>query len=118
MRVRVLAALAVVVVLAGWVAPAVAADSVKDLIVGKWQPVDEKGMKAVLEFTKDGKVKISADQFNLEGTYKFLKDDQLEVGLKLGDMEQKVKLNIKVTKDELSTKEDGKDKEEKFKRVK
>ena len=118
MRVRSLAVLAVLALLALTVAPAFAADTTKDLIVGKWQPLDEKGAKAVLEFTKEGKVKISSDQFNLEGTYKFVKDDQVEVALKFGDMEQKVKLNVKVTKDELSTKEDGKDKEEKFKRVK
>ncbi len=121
MRVRSLAVLAIVALVAVAVAPTFAADTAKDLIVGKWQPGEKAGESATLEFTKDGKVKVmvmAGDKFNLDGTYKFVKDNQIEVTLSFGGKENTVKLNVKVTKDELTTTEEGKDKTETFKRIK
>jgi uncharacterized protein (TIGR03066 family) len=117
MRLRPVAALTVLALLALAVTPALAADKPQDLIIGKWQPADAKE-KANLEFLKDGKLKIGSEQFMLDGTYKFLDDKTLEVKISFMGQEKAVKLNVTVTKDELTTQETGKDKKETFKRVK
>jgi uncharacterized protein (TIGR03066 family) len=101
-----------------------AEDKPKDLIVGKWEPGKvEKDVKAVIEFTKDGKVKIIANaggqEFKLDGTYKFTDDKNMEVTVEfMGKKDTKKVKVIKVTKDELVTQDEGKDEEEKFKKVK
>ena len=87
------------------------------LIVGMWEvtKADEGTVPAGthIEFTKDGKLKISAkkgeDDFKLEGTYKVVKDT-FEFTLKLGDDEKSQKITItKLTEKEMATKnEDGK----------
>lgn len=119
MRFRWLVVLAVAAAAGVAEAPAIAADNAKDLIVGRWQPNEKGGEKAIIEFTKDGKVKVIADKLSLDGTYKFVKDDQIEVSMPIKGMESKVKLNVKVTKDELTTTEEGnKNPPETFKRVK
>jgi uncharacterized protein (TIGR03066 family) len=111
--------LTVAAVAAVTVAPATAGDNAKDLIVGRWQPNEKGGEKAIIEFTKDGKLKVIADKLNLDGTYKFVKDDQIEVSMPIKGKESTVKLIVKVTKDELTTTEEGsKNPPETFKRVK
>ncbi len=117
------APLLVVAVVALAFAPALAADKPQDLIVGKWQPADAKDQgKATIEFLKDGKVKIVADQFSIDGTYKFLNDKEMEVKLNYGGEEQTQKLTVAIdkAKDELTTTTmlDNKEKKETFKRVK
>lgn len=109
MRFRLFAVLALVAI--GGMVPtsAWAADSAKDLIVGRWQPTDKDGERAVIEFAKDGKVKVIADKLTLEGTYKFVKDDQIEVTMLIKGKDSTVKLAVKVTKDQLTTTEVGKD---------
>jgi uncharacterized protein (TIGR03066 family) len=80
-----------------------AQDKPQDLILGKWDPVDEKG-KSTVEFLKDGKLRISAQQLTLEGSYKFLDDKTIETRVIFAGKEEKgLKLAIKVTKDELVT---------------
>jgi len=97
--------------------PLVAADKPKDLIVGKWEPTEKKDQTPVIEFTKDGKVKISIQQLKIEGTYKFLDDNNMEVETTFMGQTKKEKMKVEVTKDELTT-TDPKGEIEKFKRVK
>ncbi len=97
-------------------------EKAKDLIVGQWIPTQEKDKdKAVLEFTKDGKVILKVTDggktVELAGTYKFLGEDKIEVELALGNDKKKETLKVKVTKDELTT-TDSKDKVDTFKRGK
>jgi uncharacterized protein (TIGR03066 family) len=87
----------------------------RELIVGKWEGGDGP-QKAVLEFMKDGKLRMNAGAFNLDGVYKFLDDDNIEVGLGEGGQRIAVKLKIKVTDTELET-TDEKGKVEKLRRV-
>lgn len=117
MRLRHVAALAVLALLAATLVPAFAADKPQDLIIGKWKPDDAKD-EATLEFLKDGKLKIAAKEITLDGTYQFVDDNNISVKLTFGGETKEVKLKITLTKDELTTQEDGKDKKETFKRVK
>jgi uncharacterized protein (TIGR03066 family) len=104
-------------------APAFGADSAKELIIGKWQPNDKDNVKekdnvkATVEFTKDGKIKIVADAYSLEGTFKFLNDNQIEVTMPIAGKDSIVKLTVKVTKDELTTTDETKDDKAKDKKV-
>jgi uncharacterized protein (TIGR03066 family) len=105
-----------ILLVAVW-APLGAADKPKDLIVGKWEPVENKGQAPTIEFTKDGKLKISIAQMTIEGTYKFLDDNNVEVEISFMGQTQKEKMKVECTKDEMTT-TDSKNKAEKFKRVK
>ena len=125
MRFAQLAVLAsLVVLLAGSAALLHAEDKPKDLIVGKWEPSKTpEGLKLVIEFTKDGKINIMGKagdkEFKANGTYKFTDDNtmQTEIAFEGKKDTKKVKI-IKVSKDELVTKDEGDKDEEKFKRVK
>ncbi len=111
----------------------------KDLIIGKWEATDDKD-KGVVEFNKDGTFKITSGPFSMNGTYKFVDDNTIEMemdnplaggvdmpsvpgGVKI-DLPKKIttKSKVKVTKDELTMTEldkDGKEgKTTKGKRVK
>jgi uncharacterized protein (TIGR03066 family) len=96
----------------------------KDLIVGKWEPAKEvKRVSIVLEFTKDGKLKMDISSggqgLTLEGTYKFTDDTTMQIDLDLADKKELKKVKVvKVTKDELVLKDEGKEEEEKYKKVK
>ena len=96
--------------------PAVTGSKPQDLILGKWEPVDEKG-KSVVEFQKDGKLKVTADQLALEGTYKFIDDKTMEIKIVFGGKEETVKVKVIVTKDELVTQKEGSETKEKLRRV-
>jgi len=117
MHLRPATALAVVALFALALVPAFAADKPQDLIVGKWKPNDAKD-EANLEFTKDGKVKVTGKEFTLDGTYKFVDDKSIEVKFSLNGMDRTVKLKVTVSADEMTTSEDGKEKKDTFKRVK
>jgi uncharacterized protein (TIGR03066 family) len=93
-----------------------AADKPQDLIIGTWTPAGEGG-KSKIEFQKDGKLKAIGDQLTVEGSYKFLDDKTLEMKVVFGGKEETVRVKVTVTKDELVTKKEGADKEEKFTRV-
>jgi uncharacterized protein (TIGR03066 family) len=122
MRVARLAVMAsLVVILAASLSPLRAADKPKDLIVGKWKPTKEKDKDSVLDFQKDGKLKITLNaELSIDGSYKFLDDDTMEVELTFKGKTDTIKMKVKVTKDELITTQDknGKKKEDKFKRIK
>jgi uncharacterized protein (TIGR03066 family) len=126
MRTAYLASVSSVLALALLLAPARAeekkADKPQDLIVGKWVPSKEADKdKGTIEFTKDGKVILKLmegdKKIDINGTYKFITDEKIEVELDFMGEKKKETLKIKVTKDEL-TSVDEKDREEKFKRAK
>jgi uncharacterized protein (TIGR03066 family) len=93
----------------------------KDAIVGKWICTEGETKDALVEFTKDGVVKVSlklGDQdLKFEGKYKFLDDDNIEVEITAGGETHKEKNKVKISKDDM-TLTDPKGKEEKFKRKK
>lgn len=113
--------LVLVGMLAAVIGLSAAADDKKDekidakKLVGKWcvPPLNDT---ALLEFTKDDKVKLKLFQ-NVEGTYK-VDGKKLTLKLKVGGGEEEMVLTIiKLTDTELVTKDkDGK--EEKLERVK
>lgn len=89
----------------------------KDKIVGKWKVVKEDGKRprenAVIEFTKDGKLKVSvtsgpglakggkkvaAQTHIMEGTYTVEKD-KITIALKQEGKEQKATMTIKTLTD-------------------
>ena len=116
---------ALVVILTSSAALVYAEDKPKELIVGKWEPVKApEGVKMVIEFTKDGKIKITAGkpgekEFNIAGTYKFTDDNNMETKMSFMGKEDTKKVKVvKVSKDELVTHDEGDKDDEKFKRVK
>ena len=97
----------------------------KDLIVGKWEPAKQpQGAKVVIEFTKDGKVLMSGSgpdkkEFKMEGKYRLPDDKTMEVTYEQNGKAKTDKTTIvKITKDELVTKDDKDKEEQTFKRVK
>ena len=108
---KLLAAAAVVCLVAAGTRAADKADYAKK-IVGKWEltKVEEGGLPkgTVVEFTKDGKVKLVMKKDDkdatLEGTYK-VEGDTFSVTMKVGDDEHTQKITIlKLTDTELHTK--------------
>ena len=91
-------------------------------LVGKWEPPDApKGVSVVIEFTKDGKLVVSADvggkTEKTEANYKLV-GDRLTINGKLPGGEKRETLTVlKLTDAELVTK-DERGKEETLKRVK
>lgn len=101
------AAVAVLVVAVG--GSAVGQDEKIDgkLLVGKWTPQDkEKGI--VIEFTKDGKLSVTAGKgFKLEGSYK-LDGNKLSMKVKFGDDEKtKVRTVHSLTKEKMVSSDEG-----------
>ena len=91
-------------------------------LVGKWSAEDEDaGTSMVVEFTKDGQLKVTAKEkkgkdVQLNGTYT-VDGDKVAVTFKAGDKEFKETLTIvKLTDDELVTK-DSKGKKDTFERM-
>jgi uncharacterized protein (TIGR03066 family) len=104
-----------------FLAPLQAADKPQDLIVGKWERKEDK-VSVILEFTKDGKLKVKAtgpdgQTFEISGTYKFTADDKMDVEMTFNNEKKNESLKVKVTKDELTT-TDSSNKAETFKRSK
>jgi uncharacterized protein (TIGR03066 family) len=125
---RVAAAVSLVVLLAS-IAYVHAEDKAKDLIVGKWQPTKPpEGVQVTFEFTKDGKFRIDGraklegkkeQDIKREGAYKFLDDDTIELTLEQAGKSETTKVKIiKISKDELVTRDEGKQEENTFKRAK
>jgi hypothetical protein len=74
-----------------------------DLIVGKWEPVDEKTKGTIIEFTRDGKVKLDFSGFKIEGKYK--SDDDGILATEVSGPDNKVrttKSRVKVTEGEVT----------------
>ncbi|MFL5338956.1 MAG: TIGR03066 family protein [Gemmataceae bacterium] len=113
---RMLAVAAVVGLLAVGVRAEDKPDTAK-LIVGVWEvtKTEEGGPPpgSTIEFTKDGKLKISAkmgdQEFKIDGTYK-LEGDKFTIMMKMGEQEHTDTITIKkITKTEMSTTDkDGK----------
>jgi uncharacterized protein (TIGR03066 family) len=106
-------------------APAPAKEpSNKEKLVGTWAPAKapEGAPEATIEFTKDGKLTVTAKvgekTITLEGTYK-LDGDKLAVTMKGPDGKEKEE-TVTITKltDEVLVTKDGKGKEEEFKKKK
>jgi len=55
----------------------------QDLLVGKWETTDFTGKVQVAEFSKDGTCSLPVPLLNIriDGKYKFLTDDQIEIDL-------------------------------------
>lgn len=71
-------------------------------IVGKWE-AGQEGVKLQMEFTKDGKTKVTIFGQSVEGTYK-VNGDELETTINGRTMKGK----LKVTATELELTSDGK----------
>jgi uncharacterized protein (TIGR03066 family) len=105
--------------------PAASKDKPKDLIVGVWEIVSDKD-KGTQEFKADGTFimtpEIEGKPVEMKGKYKFVEDEvvELEFTPPGADKPLTVKNKVKVSKDELSMKdESGKEpKEHKFKKKK
>jgi uncharacterized protein (TIGR03066 family) len=97
-----------VLVAAACAQPAVAADTNKEKIVGKWKMVKGEGVPAgtVIEFTKDGKVSVTVDvggkSMTIEiGTYS-VEGDKVTLKTKIGEKEDTEVNDIKtLTADKL-----------------
>jgi len=81
-------------------------------LVGKWQPKDEKEKGMLIEFTKDGKVSLSAEgkgkDFKIEGKYK-LDGNKLSMEMEFGGKSQSMTRTItKLTDTEMVSKDDDK----------
>ena len=85
-------------------------------LVGKWEPKEAAG-KAVIEFTKDGKLSITAGpDVKYEGTYK-VEGTKLTLTIKAGENEVKKSATIlKLTDDLLEA--EGEDGKKMFTRIK
>lgn len=91
-------------------------------LVGKWEPKDKKeDAKFVIEFTKDGKVKVNISgngkDFNVEGTYK-VEGNKLQTVVKIGDKEQTHTRTISKLTDTELVSSDEKGKEDTLVRIK
>ncbi len=106
------------VILCAAVMLAADANKPKDQIVGKWEPADAQG-KVVIEFTKDGMVKVSVagTEVKIEGKYKFLDDENMQIDLTVMGQSKSDKLKVAIDKDELTT-TDSQGKTDKMRRVK
>jgi uncharacterized protein (TIGR03066 family) len=98
--------------------------SAQALLLGKWQSADEKDKGVIVEFTKDGGVKITlgADglSFVIDGTYKLIDEKTVEVTMddlnKKGEKKTE-KLSIKSSTENEFVLVDGKGKETALKRI-
>lgn len=91
----------------------------KDLIVGKWESTEDKTKGEVVEFKSDGTMVMTMGdgdkKASMTAKYKFLEDELMEVEMEnpLAGLDAKMpktlsqKIKIKVTKDELTTTDDG-----------
>jgi len=82
-------------------------DKPKDLIVGKWKGKekmpDGKEVDVKVEFTKDGTVKMTQGDLTIDGKYKFVDDNNIEMEATILGQTQKQKMKVEVTKDKLKT---------------
>ena len=76
--------------------------SPQNLIVGRWE-AGESGLKVTVEFTKDGRAKLTMFGQTLRGTYK-LNGDELEWSLN----GKTTKSKVKVTTTEIELTSEGK----------
>lgn len=83
----------------------VAAPKNAELIVGKW----DIGMNTIMEYKKDGGFVMTIGAVVINGKYKFISDDTIEVEITLGDKTKSNKLKIAIKDDKMTTTDpDGK----------
>jgi uncharacterized protein (TIGR03066 family) len=89
-----------------------------ELILGRWQPTDSTTKdKVILEFLKEGKVKITVLDQKYDGSYRFTSDETLEMTVSVDMTTKTTKLTVTVKDNELVlTPPDGK--AEKYTRLK
>ncbi|MCS7016627.1 MAG: hypothetical protein NZM42_10990 [Gemmatales bacterium] len=85
-------------------------------LAGKWQPVDEDKLKIVVEFTRNGLLRIVIDERQIEGTYRVISDNEIEVSLTLEDKKLTEKLSVSINGDQMVT-VDSKGKKDVFRRI-
>ena len=84
-----------------------------ELIVGKW----DIGMNTIMEYKKDGTFVMTVGTLVVNGKYKFISDDTIEVEITVGDKTKSNKLKVAFKDDEMTT-TDPEGKMNKLKRVK
>ncbi len=93
----------------------------KDQIVGKWEATSGDIKGALIEFTKDGVVKVVFEQggqkINLEGKYKFTDEKTIEVEIKVQDQTMKEKNKVEFKGKDQVILTDEKDMKVELKRV-
>src|SRR5438445_215290 len=72
----------------------------KERILGKWETKEKAGDKEVtmgFEFTKAGKLRMFVESVSLEGTYRWVDKDRIEVAFKApgSDKEERLTLTVK-----------------------
>jgi uncharacterized protein (TIGR03066 family) len=97
------------------------ADDKEKLLLGKWEPVKApEGLKATMEFKKEGKMEINIDfqgkQEKMEGTYS-LKEDLLTVTFSKDGKEMTRKGKITISEKELKIKDEETGRDEELRKV-
>lgn len=94
------------------------------LLIGKWQPekAPQEGIKVTIEYTKDNKIVVDLEaqgqKQKFEGTYK-LEGNKLELKIDLGGEERTEKRTLKkLTETEMVSRDEEKNEERTFKKVK
>ena len=127
-RLRVMVLGCVAVVLAAAPAPAkdkdeskkAPAGKVQELILGKWEAsreVNKKKVAVTMTFRKDNTIRGMLADVPFEGTYRFLKDNEMEMTLTLMGKTDTEKVKVEVSEEELVL-TPPKGQPDKFKRVK
>src|SRR5262249_42745690 len=100
------AAVLVFLVILVYAAPTVAQGGKnKDLIVGKW----DIGMETIIEYRKDGTMTMTIRKVEINGKYKFVEDDTIEVEITFNDKTKKNRLKVAFKDDQMTTTDpDGK----------
>jgi len=106
--------LLIVAVAVGLAAVPALAQDLKTQIVGKWEGVKHKD---VMEFSADGKMVVTDQTLKLEGAYKVLDADNIDIELKEKENVIKVKAKVTIAGDTLSFTPEG-EKTEEYKRLK
>jgi uncharacterized protein (TIGR03066 family) len=87
------------VVLLGLAAAVSAAPKNQELIVGKWDP----GMSTIFDYKKDGTFTMTIGTVVINGKYKFLSDDVMEVAITFNEKTKTNKLKVAIKDDEMTT---------------
>jgi uncharacterized protein (TIGR03066 family) len=88
--------------------------SAKELILGTWKlEIDDPKVKEILgdvtlEFKQDGGLVAMYGKQQLQGKYKFLEENIIEVTLEAGNIKESKKVTVEVTEKTLVTTEVGK----------
>jgi uncharacterized protein (TIGR03066 family) len=106
MRVTFLPGLALLIVLLSSAPAPSQAAKYKELIVGKW----DIGMSTIFEYRQDGTMKMTLKKtVEINGKYKFISDDTIEVEITVGDKTRSNRLKIAIKDDTMTTTDpDGK----------